>query len=41
MKPQQRLSSLCDDLDCNRNGTWDDVKWAPDSKLLRHGHHLA
>ncbi len=32
MKPQQRLSSLCDDLDCNRNGTWDDVKWAPDSK---------
>ena len=31
MKPQQRLSSLCDDLDCNRNGTWDDVKWAPDS----------
>jgi dipeptidyl-peptidase-4 len=32
MKPQQRLSSLCDDLDCDRNGSWDDVKWAPDSK---------
>lgn len=32
MKPQQRLSSLCDDLDCDRNGSWDDVKWAPDGK---------
>jgi dipeptidyl aminopeptidase/acylaminoacyl peptidase len=32
MKPQQRLSSLCDDIDCDRNGSWDDVKWAPDGK---------
>ncbi|RAP58117.1 S9 family peptidase [Oleiagrimonas sp. MCCC 1A03011] len=32
MKPQQRLSSLCDDIDCNRDGSWDDVKWAPDGK---------
>ncbi|KGI79026.1 S9 family peptidase [Oleiagrimonas soli] len=32
MKPQQRLSSLCDDIDCDRDGTWDDVKWAPDGK---------
>ena len=34
LPPQQRLSSLCDDLDCDRNGTWDDLKWAPDSKTL-------
>ncbi len=46
MKPQQRLSSLCDDLDCNRNGTWDDVKWAPDSRSFalvtssRDRHHV-
>ncbi len=34
LPPQQRLSSLCDDLDCDRDGTWDDVKWAADSKTL-------
>ncbi|TAL87279.1 MAG: S9 family peptidase [Rhodanobacter sp.] len=34
LPPQQRLSSLCDDISCNRNGHWDDAKWAPDSKTL-------
>ncbi|MGB8636261.1 MAG: DPP IV N-terminal domain-containing protein [Rhodanobacteraceae bacterium] len=34
LPPQQRLSSLCDDLDCDRDGTWDDVKWAADGKTL-------
>lgn len=34
LPPQQRLSSLCDDLDCDRDGTWDDAKWAPDGKTL-------
>lgn len=34
MPPQQRLSSLCDDLDCDRNGSWDDAKWAPDSQSV-------
>lgn len=32
--PQQRLSSLCDDITCNADGSWDDVQWAPDGKTL-------
>ncbi len=34
LPPQQRLSSLCDDISCNRDGHWDDAKWAPDGKTL-------
>ena len=34
MPPEQRLSSLCDDISCQNNGHWDDVEWAPDSKTL-------
>ena len=34
LPPQQRLSSLCDELSCNDSGHWDDVQWAPDSKSL-------
>lgn len=34
LPPQQRLSSLCDDLDCDRDGSWDDLEWAPDGKTL-------
>lgn len=34
LPPQQRLSSLCDELSCENNGHWDDVQWAPDSKTL-------
>ena len=34
LPPQQRLSSLCDDISCSSNGHWDDLKWAPDSKTL-------
>jgi dipeptidyl aminopeptidase/acylaminoacyl peptidase len=32
--PQQRLSSLCDDISCNSDGHWSDLKWAPDSRTL-------
>jgi len=33
--PQQRLSSLCDDLPCADDpNDWSDVKWAPDGKTL-------
>ncbi|TAM37639.1 MAG: S9 family peptidase [Rhodanobacter sp.] len=31
LPPQQRLSSLCDDISCKSDGHWDDLKWAPDS----------
>lgn len=34
LPPQQRLSSLCDDLSCKSDGHWDDLKWAPDSRTL-------
>ena len=34
IEPQQRLSSLCDDISCNSDGHWSDLKWAPDSKTL-------
>ena len=34
LPPQQRLSSLCDELSCEDNGHWDDVQWAPDGKTL-------
>jgi dipeptidyl aminopeptidase/acylaminoacyl peptidase len=32
--PQQRLSSLCDDISCSSDGHWDDLKWAPDGKTF-------
>ncbi len=34
LPPQQRLSSLCDDISCNSDGHWSDLKWAPDSHTL-------
>jgi dipeptidyl aminopeptidase/acylaminoacyl peptidase len=34
LPPQQRLSSLCDDISCKSDGNWDDVQWAPDGKTL-------
>ena len=34
LRPQQRLSSLCDDISCKANGHWDDAQWAPDGKTL-------
>src|SRR5690625_57278 len=36
MKPEQRLSTLCDTLACDRGKPhqWSDVKWAPDGKTL-------
>ncbi len=34
MPPEQRLSSLCDDISCKGDGHWDDVQWAPDGKTL-------
>lgn len=34
LPPQQRLSSLCDDISCKADGSWDDVQWAPDGKSL-------
>ena len=34
LPPQQRLSSLCDDISCQADGHWDDVQWAPDGKSL-------
>lgn len=34
LPPQQRLSSLCDDISCSSDGHWDDLKWAPDSRTL-------
>lgn len=34
LPPQQRLSSLCDDISCKNDGHWDDVQWAPDGKTL-------
>jgi dipeptidyl aminopeptidase/acylaminoacyl peptidase len=36
MAPEQRLSSLCDQLACDGDKPyrWDDVKWAPDGKAL-------
>jgi len=34
LEPQQRLSSLCDDITCHSDGHWDDLKWAPDSQTL-------
>ncbi|MEW9622882.1 S9 family peptidase [Rhodanobacter geophilus] len=34
IEPQQRLSSLCDDISCNSDGHWSDLKWAPDSRTL-------
>jgi dipeptidyl aminopeptidase/acylaminoacyl peptidase len=34
LPPQQRLSSLCDDISCHTPGHWDDLKWAPDSQTL-------
>ena len=45
LPPQQRLSSLCDELSCADTGHWDDLQWAPDSKTLalvtssRNRHH--
>jgi len=34
LPPQQRLSSLCDDVSCKSGGHWDDAQWAPDGKTL-------
>jgi dipeptidyl aminopeptidase/acylaminoacyl peptidase len=34
LPPQQRLSSLCDDISCKADGHWDDVQWASDGKTL-------
>ncbi len=34
LPPQQRLSSLCDELSCEGNGHWDDVQWAADGRTL-------
>ncbi|MHB8812463.1 MAG: S9 family peptidase [Steroidobacteraceae bacterium] len=34
LPPQQRLSSLCDDISCMSDGRWDDARWAPDGKTL-------
>lgn len=34
LPPQQRLSSLCDDISCKADGSWDDAQWAPDGKSL-------
>lgn len=36
MKPEQRLSTLCDTLACDRGKPhqWSDVKWAPDGQTL-------
>jgi dipeptidyl aminopeptidase/acylaminoacyl peptidase len=36
MAPEQRLSSLCDQLACDESEpyTWSDVKWAPDGQTL-------
>ena len=34
LPPQQRLSSLCDDISCNADGHWDDVQWAPNGTSL-------
>ncbi|MBD8880016.1 DPP IV N-terminal domain-containing protein [Rhodanobacter sp. 7MK24] len=34
LPPQQRLSTLDDDLSYNSDGHWDDLQWAPDSKTL-------
>ncbi|HET7268782.1 MAG TPA: DPP IV N-terminal domain-containing protein [Oleiagrimonas sp.] len=36
MKPEQRLSTLCDTLACDHGKPhqWSDVKWAPDSETL-------
>jgi dipeptidyl aminopeptidase/acylaminoacyl peptidase len=36
MAPEQRLSSLCDQLACDEREpyTWSDVKWAPDGRTL-------
>ena len=41
MAPDQHRSSLCDDISCDRDGRWDDVKWAPDGKTLALRLHLA
>jgi dipeptidyl aminopeptidase/acylaminoacyl peptidase len=34
LPPQQRLSSLCDDISCKADGRWDDARWAPDGRSL-------
>ncbi len=34
LPPQQRLSSLCDELSCKNDGHWDDLQWAPDSRTF-------
>ncbi len=34
LPPQQRLSSLCDDISCSSDGRWDDLQWAPDGRTL-------
>ena len=34
LPPQQRLSSLCDDITCKGDNHWDDVQWAPDGETL-------
>lgn len=34
LPPQQRLSSLCDDISCKADGHWDDVQWAPNGTSL-------
>ena len=34
LPPQQRLSSLCDDISCKADGHWDDVQWAHDGNTL-------
>jgi dienelactone hydrolase len=34
LPPQQRLSSLCDDITCKDDGHWDDAEWAPDGNTL-------
>ncbi|MER3547035.1 MAG: S9 family peptidase, partial [Rhodanobacteraceae bacterium] len=34
MQPEQRLSTLCDDIACSEPGKWSDVQWASDDKTL-------
>ena len=34
LPPQQRLSSLCDDISCSSDGHWDDLQWAPDGRTF-------
>ena len=34
LPPEQRLSSLCDELSCGNTGHWDDLQWSGDSRTL-------